>query len=129
MKLKSPFIITARLLPGVQIADSFISIEFSKRLGSESRARYQWYIDTPTFKINRDTLQSGCGGGTLQEGMASLLSLLGAAADAYAYEMRGGHSAHSDLFNEKINKWAYQHSDEISMIQVEIEETPDLIIA
>jgi hypothetical protein len=123
MKILSPCIITARLLPGVKIGDSFVSITYSKRAGEGSRTRYQWFIDTPKGEFEGHDLQSGQHGGSLQDGLESLLSFLGAAAASYAYEMRGHKCGdNSDLFDERVNEWAYQNSDEISMLEIEIHE-------
>jgi hypothetical protein len=125
MKLQEPFIITARLMAGVKIGNAFISIGQGER-NSEGRTQYGVYIDLPDGSEHEITdLRSGCQGGDIQEGMASLLSFLGAAAESYAY--KGMEGEHSDLFPEAVTKWAYQNSDEISMVALEIEETPNLI--
>lgn len=130
MKLSHPFIITPRLLPGVRIGNAFLSIEWSKRPGREGRARYQYHIDTPDFSHSGDDLQSGCGGGDLMEGMASLLSFLDACAESRRYSLRSGRKGeNSDLFPEIVGEWAEANSDEIAMTKLEIEETPNCIEA
>ena len=112
LKIKQPCIITARLLPGIKIGDSFISIEYSERKADEGRARYRYYIDTPAFEHVNDDLQSGYGGGSLQEGLDSLLSFLQS----------------GDAFDDKqVAEWAQENSEELSMAQLELEETPDAI--
>ena len=118
MKLHEPFIITARLLPGVKIGDSFISIELAGET-CEGRTRYRYHIDTPDFEHTSSDLKSGCGGGDLVQGMSSLLSFLGAAAEAY----NRPDSDNADLFPPNVTEWAYQHSDETSRLQCEIEES------
>lgn len=131
MKLNSPFIITSRLLAGLRVPAhgslSEISIE---AIGSTSdgRTRYRYFIDTPEFNHSGQNLKSGCGGGSLQEGMESLLSFLGAAGEAYGYQMRTKReSDNSDLFPVNVMAWAYQNSDELSMLQCELEENKELI--
>lgn len=128
MTLNQPFEITSRLLPGVKIGnDSFISIEFAGET-PDGRARYRYYIDTPSFDYSKQDLKSGVGGGSLQSGMESLLSFLGAFAEARAYEDRTGReSENSDLFPDELASWAVEHSDEFSMLQCELSESPDLI--
>lgn len=131
MRLHPPFIITSRLLPGVQISDGTISIEYSDRPGKQGRDRYKYYIDAPGIEYENDDLQSGGGGGSLQRGMGDLLTFLGAAAESYSYRMRSkrdepGES--EDLFPPEVVKWAATNDDEISMIGMEIEESDkDLI--
>lgn len=128
MILHDPFIITARLLPGLRIGEGdFISIEYLRR-SKGFRTAYRVTFDIAGKEYTDDTLKSGCQGGTLQQGMASLLSFLGAAAESYAYGLRTGCAGeNANLFDASIVEWAHQNSDEISLLAVEIEETPDLI--
>jgi len=128
MILHSPFCISARLLPAVRVGTAFVSIEFSKRPGREGRARYQYHIDAPDFTYTGDDLQSGCQGGSLQEGMESLLSFLGAAAESYSYRQRTGRAGENeDSFPANVVEWAYQNSDELSSLGYELQETKNLI--
>lgn len=135
MTLCSPIIITPRLLPGVQIGKAFVAIQYSRRPGREGRTRYQWFIDLPDGReFAGDDLQSGCCGGSLQNGLESLLSFLGAAAESYRYDMRKNihdsnrdGDSNSDLFPAPVVEWAYQNSDELSMLQCELEENKGLI--
>lgn len=122
--------ISPRLLPGVKIGATFISIKFAGET-SDGRARYRYYIDGPDFEHSGDDLKSGCGGGSLVQGMESLLSFLGAAADSYRYRKciySGDPDDNSSLFPEPVTAWAYQNSDEISLLELEIKESEtDLI--
>jgi len=121
MKLQAPFEISARLLPSVHIGESFISITFDGET-PDGRARYRYYLDTPTFDYENNDLASGVGGGSLQAGMESLLSFLGAAAEAYRYGMRGGSkSENADLFPEHVMEWAYLNEDELGVRACEME--------
>ena len=130
MKLHHPFIITPRLLPGVRIGNAFVSIEWSKRPGRDGRARYQYHIDAPEWSHSDDDLQSGCGGGDLMEGMASLLSFLDACAESRRYSRHSGRPGeNADLFPENVGEWAEQNADEIAMAKLEIEENPNCIEA
>lgn len=130
MTITQPCQITSRLLPGVRIGDAELSIEYAKRPGHEGRTRYQWHLDIPAGEFAGDDLQSGAQGGSLQSGLASLLSFLGAAGEAYAYQMRTGHeSDNADLFPAPVMEWAHQYSDELGMLACEIEEAETPIIA
>ena len=127
MKLHTPFIITPRLMAGLQIGNAFISMVQGPR-NSEGRTCYGCFIDLPDGSEHEVTdLRSGCQGGELQEGFASLLSFLGACAESYGYAQRNGKTLedteNGDLFPPAVAEWAYQNSDEISMLQLEIEES------
>jgi hypothetical protein len=65
--------------------------------------------------------------GKLQSGLASLLGLLSAAADAYAYSTNGRASDNADLFPSDVMEWAHSHSDELSYLAYELEETQNVI--
>jgi len=116
-------------MAGVKIGDTTISIGWSDRAGDDSRSRYHYWIDTPDFEYNDDDLQSGRQGGDLQEGMESLLSFLGACAESIDYQTRTEQETeNTDLFPAHIGEWACENSDEISMLQCEIEENKELIV-
>lgn len=123
MKLQSPIIITPRLMPGLQIGKAFISLGDGPR-NAEGRTQYGCFIDLPDgSEYLIDDLRSGCQGGTIQEGLASLLAFLGAAAESYGYRMRTGRMGdNEDLFAAPVVEWAYQNSDEIGMLEIELSE-------
>ena len=77
-------------------------------------------------------LRSGCGGGGIQEGLGSLLSFLGAAAESCQYRTHKGESeinpdSNEGLFSPAIVDWATENADEISMLQYELEEGCELV--
>ena len=76
----------------------------------------------PGYTYTARDLKSGCQGGSEREGMASLLSFLGAAAESYRYHHGMKEDSSTDLFPEHICEWAYQHDGEISMAAYEMEE-------
>lgn len=132
MTLKKPFIISSRLLPALKIGNATVQLEYSKRPGAGGRTRYQWIIDIQTDTgeqtFTGHDLQSGCQGGSLQEGFESLLSFLGAAAESLSYTRRTGRETdNADLFPAAVAAWADQNSDEISLAEMEVRETADLI--
>jgi hypothetical protein len=92
-----------------------LSISFPEGYSYTDKHGETAFIDRGFVHRDRD-LRSGCQGGTEREGMASLLSFLTAAAEAYGYTMRTGReSDNSDLFPAFITEWAYQNADEISI--------------
>lgn len=127
LKLSEPFIITARLMVGLQIGKDYISIGYG-HVNHENRMVYEIWIDIGDEEYHVDDIRSGCGGGTLQEGAGSLLAFLSAAAESYKHWMRiGDDDENSDLFVKEVAEWAYQNDDEISMLRCMLENAPDLI--
>lgn len=132
MILHPPFMITSRLLPGLKIGNAYVQLAYAKRQDDrEGRVKYQWTIDLPDGQEYSDNdLRSGANdcGGSLQEGFASLLSFLGAAAESRQYADRTGRKGENeDLFPSPVVRWASENADEISMLSCEIEETSNLI--
>lgn len=129
--INAPCIITSRLLPGIRIGDTEISIEYSDRAGDGHCCRYRYYIDLVGAEYRADDIQSGCNH-SLQDGLSSLLSFLGAAAESYAYDLRNGGDGmggeNSELFPQAIVEWANQYSDDIALAQCELEEGEDIIV-
>lgn len=134
MILHSPFSISPRLLPCLAIGGAFIQLEYSTRPGMEGRTRYNWVVDLPGGEsYSDDDLQSGAQGGTLQEGFGSLLAFLTASAESRNHRERKGETeidpdGNEGLFPPAVVDFACQYSDELSMLQYEIEESEtDLI--
>ncbi len=129
MELHKPFMISSRLMPGLEIAGATLSLDTGKET-SEGRTCYQVWIDLPNGTEHEITdLRSGCGGGSIQEGFKCLLSFLSAAAESRQYRERTGRTGENEeLFPADVVDWASQNSDEIGMLQCEIEDTPGLIV-
>lgn len=91
---------------------------------------YGCFIDLPDGSEHEiSDLRSGCQGGTTLEGFASLLSFLGAAGESYGFTQRTGIRGEcADLFPPVVTEWAYQNSDEITMLGCEIEESETPLI-
>ena len=129
MILHSPFQIGSRLLPMVKVGGAELSLEHAN-CDPDGRDRYRWYIDLPDgSEHSAADLRSGCHGGGTQEMFGAFLAFLGACADGYWYEQRTGReSENADLFPPAVAEWAYQHSDEIDMLRLEIEESGAALI-
>ena len=120
MELSAPVMITPRLMAGVKIEDTFISIGYGKT-NDEGRMVYEYHIDNPKWEYTGNDLKSGCGGGDLREGLESLLSFMSACGESYSYSERTGRDGeNTDLFPKHVAKWCAQNSDELSMMQFEI---------
>lgn len=118
--IPSPVIITPRLLPGLKIGDSFLSVEPILAVGS-GKPRWRWHLDTPTAEHSGDDLR---GWGDAGEMLAALCSFLVACAESRHYSRSTGRTGgNADLFNDAVGEWAEQYSDEISLAGLEIEES------
>ncbi len=122
MILHKPFEISSRLLPALKIGDVTISID-NAGITSDGRTQWRYYLDGAGLNYSCDDLKSGVGGESVQQAFESLLSFLGACAESTAYARRSGSAGeNADLFPPNVAEWADQNSDEISMMQCEIEE-------
>jgi hypothetical protein len=121
MQINAPCIITARLLPGIQIDGVTISIERDGTT-ADDRDRFRVYIDGPGLEYESTDQASGVGGGTLWEGLQTTLSFLGACGESVAYSDR--HPGHvgdnADLYPREIGEWAADHQDELYLASEEI---------
>lgn len=129
MTLHKPFYISSRLMSALNVGGADIALQ-EYGVSSDGRTVWNWVIDLPDGQtFSGHDLKSGVGGGTLQEGFASLLSFLSAFAEARKYQERTEReSENADLFPEGLALWAMQHSDEITMLQMEIEESDKALI-
>ena len=119
--LHQPFLITPRLMPGLKVADAFISIAYSK-LPARRGVRYEYHIDIPGHEYSNADLESGMGGGTLVDGMSNLLAFLGACAEAVRHGKPDDPDSNASLFPYEVGQWAAQHSDDIDYARCEIED-------
>jgi hypothetical protein len=128
MKLNSPFIISSRLAPAVQIGRatlSFVDGQFIIDLPDGTEHVVEDF-NFPLCRIAGATDES-----VLQDGFASMLAFLGACAESRAYAARQRKDPmdgeNSGLFPANVGEWAESVSDELAMLQIEIEETKNLI--
>lgn len=75
----------------------------------------------PGYTYTDGSLKSGCQGGSERDGMESLLSFLGAAAESYRYHHGMKEDSNTELFPEHICEWACENSDEIGIAAYEME--------
>lgn len=129
MLLTTPIFISSCLLPAIKIGDATISIDYAKLFHEEGhRVRYRWWVDfADGQEFYGDDLSTGCNHG-LQHALESLLSFMAACGEAYHYTMSTGRESDNlDLFPEGMREWCYLNSDELSMAECELQETPGLI--
>ena len=139
MTLYPPFEISPSLKPSLRIGGAWVCLELTGRYSGDGRAIYQWSIILPDgTEHSGDDLKSGCAGGDLLEGFKSLLSFLGACAEAMRYARHKRQDApwndpdsNASLFPEAVALWCDEcGSDAFSMLELELEEAEgDLIEA
>lgn len=131
MQLQSPFVIGPRLLPSLVIDDGTLSLEYV-RTDRDGRDVYRWYVDIPAGEFSAADIRSGCQGGSVQEMFRSLLSFLSAAGESLRYcegqRREPDDDDNASMFPRPVTEWARYNSDELGMLAIEIDETPDLIV-
>lgn len=123
MNLQSPFVISPRLLPALQIGGAWIQLEMLPR-ESDGRNRYRYTIDLPGARkpVIGSDLRSGCHRGTLQEGFGSLLCFLDSCGESFR---RGGEN--KNIFPRNVAKWASEQESELFFVREQIESGAVLI--
>lgn len=121
MEIKAPMIITSRLKPGVRVADATISLYPTGKVDEDGKPQWMYEFDQDNgYSVFDDDLY---GFGFVSEMMGTLLAFMEAAAESHAAFIRNGRPGDNDgLFNREVAEWAYQNSDEISMVRMELEE-------
>lgn len=125
MTLREPFFISSRLLPSVRVGDATVGIEYAAK-PPRGRVTYRYVLDfADGTEYTAEDIQSGTQGGTLREGMESLLSFLCACGES----SRPGYAGeNADLFPLAVAEWCHQNSDEIWSAKVWIEESPECCV-
>jgi hypothetical protein len=121
MILHSPFVITGRLTPGLQLAEGvFLSLLGTQPSKDSLRMGASLVLDFPDGRSHEDSgLQSGCGGfgGTVSI-FETYLSFLGAALESFDYERRtGDEGENTDLFPRWVLEALEGQGDEIACIR------------
>lgn len=123
IKIHSPAQITPRLLPGLKIGEGWVSIEYGPVVmdlqGYGRRQSYRYFIDIPGYEHEDDDLRSGCQGGSLQQGLGSLMAFLGAFGEAHLYGVEG---ENADLFPVELADWARENLDEFGYFGALLDE-------
>jgi hypothetical protein len=126
MIIKSPFMISSRLLAAAQVGGATVSLEPTGRADRDGKPRWKWYIDLADgSEFSDDDLR---GWGDTRAMMETLLGFLGACGESVAYGERTGRTGeNADLFPAAVGQWAAQWRDEISMMELEIGENSDCV--
>ena len=121
MLLKSPFIITSTLSPGLKIGDGTLHLTYVQ-VAEEGRDRATFLLVTPEFEYVDDQLRSGVGGFiSTVAAFDAFLSFLSAAAESLRYRIvTGVKGENEDLFPHHVSVWAAYNKDAIEMAICEI---------
>lgn len=123
LNLRSPFMISSRLLPGLRINRACFQID-------ETQAK--WILDIPRldgkgFDEHTGSVPEG-NIRNLQHMFEALLDFLQSAAESLDYERGfGGDGEFTDTFPAPVVEWALENMDELSILRNVLEETPGLI--
>jgi hypothetical protein len=120
MTIHKPFEIGPRLAPALRIQDSNGCAWLSYDNG-------RFIIDLPDSSEHIIGNFSPAHRSNLQNQFAAILGFLSACAESRSYAERQGKPAmdgeNSDLFSEEVGIWAQQMSDELSILELEIDES------
>lgn len=117
LELRSPLVIGPRLLPALQVGDSWVYVtpEAPDLSGDLHRTIFRVIIDTPDGEIYNDAdlnvVTQTNPSDTVREAMRSAVSFLCYEGDHYP------HSPEEDswLFNAAVAEWAYQNEGGLSV--------------
>lgn len=122
--MNSPLQITSRLAPGFVLGDAEISFETTDRRNPQGKPAWRMIVEIRSASTLRGHQSTIHGWGDAASIASAGLSFLSACAEAYGYRMRTGTcSDNVDLFPEWVAEWAYQNSDELAILQLELDES------
>lgn len=126
MKLNPPLCITPSLLPGVRIADrhetSWVQID-SPKAGESGLVIVVTMPDGQDVRSDRFNPRES----TMEGKMEAAISFLSASGESYRYRMHKGETeidpdSNEGLFPAPVPEWAYRFSDEILLLQMDLQE-------
>lgn len=134
MKIQAPCIITSRLLPGVRIGETEVSIDYDDwrpddHFCGQYRMHYRVCIDSPTFNYESTDQASGCGrADRLQVALSACLNFLSSCGECVNYEKSTGRTIEKfDLYPSEVAEWCAANANTLRSLASEIEETPNVI--
>lgn len=138
MKLQSPFLITARLAPGLNINGTFLSFDKGRFVFDfpNGKIHDSYSVEAREHSVESFRFPAGRVAGEtnemrLQKGFAAVLGFLGACVESRRYALsRYGDASkgeNSDLFPEWVALWAEENEGEISMLSYDLHEGECLI--
>lgn len=114
-----PLFISSRLMAALKVDDAGTLHVAELRRDHEGRIVYRYIIEDAEGRVLEEgsDLRSGAGADVdYRFAVTALLSFLGACAESWP------DGENVDLFTAQAGEWAHQHSDELAMAQIELEE-------
>lgn len=120
IEIVEPFIIGSRLM-ACYVAEGFAKFHVEP-IEYNGRWKYRIIVEEENGRVIHvdEDLESGVGNDVmLLDTLDNFLGFMGAAADAYAFEMTNGEgsSENGRLFPPLVMEWCYQNSEDLSMAQ------------
>ncbi|MGE3483456.1 MAG: hypothetical protein AB7L09_01865 [Nitrospira sp.] len=116
-------------MASIRICDATVTVEDTAQNNREGRPVFEWTLklDSGREWSESDLCGPVCGPEPSEEEMlGTFLSFLGAAIESRLFRERTGREGdNEDLFPADLLDWAAQHSDEISIVAIEMEEALD----
>lgn len=108
-----------------RIENAVVAVDFDgfvpDALGG-NRCQYTYTITTDDWQYVGNDLQSGVGAAPDEiDAAATLFAFLSACAESLNY--RGGDGENADLFPDYVGEWAALNSDEIDILQFELDNS------
>lgn len=120
--LYPPVFISSRLAAAVTVAGAEISVEPTGGCDRHGKPEWRWYLDLPDGAEHSGEELWGWGGST--EMLETLLSFMGACGESVNYRARTGRGGdNAELFPPAVAEWCAANSDELSVVQFDIEES------
>jgi hypothetical protein len=122
MELHEPFIIGPRLLPALRIGDALLSLESVALANCRSRAVF--VLDIGEQSCHLSDVASGMQGfRSVVEPFETMLSYMGACAEAISYTKRTGQASdNGSMFSPFVAQWCADNESAISMLAHELQD-------
>lgn len=116
MILESPFFISSRLLPALQIGDAVLSLDTEYGCTRDDRDIATFYLDRPGLPEYVDrSMKSGCQGfGSTVEVFETYIGFLRACVESRQYG--DGQGENADLFPDDIGEWAEDNASDLEYL-------------
>lgn len=125
-EVPAPLFISSRLMAALKVEGAGTIHVGHVGTDRDGRQGFEWVIeDAEGHELETGgDLRSGCGDDVdYRKTMATLLSFLTTAAEAYRWNMSHGDGAseNSDLFCPAVMEWAYMNDSELQYAEIELE--------
>lgn len=121
LPIHPPCSITPRLLPGIRVAEAWVSVETTGKANRYSVPEWRWFIDGPDFTDEGGELWTF---GDHRDALGTLLTFLAAWSDPGSGIHDPGDPDHVSPFDAATLKWAAENNDEITITENDLSDEP-----